>query len=263
MLSYRDLMTSLASLGVPRGRPVIVHASLSAFGEVRGGAETVVGALLHAFTGVMAPTFTYKTMVIPEVGPPDNGLVYGSGDKANRLAEFFRPDLPADPTIGRIPETLRRHPDAQRSMHPILSFAGVGVSDALAAQTLAEPLAPIQALTDAGGWVLLLGVGHTVNTSLHYAEKLAGRQQFVRWALTPSGVYECPGFPGCSDGFEAIAPDVQHITRREQIGKALVQALPLPELIETARRKIAADPLALLCPHPDCLRSATIRKLAG
>ncbi|HNB54434.1 MAG TPA: AAC(3) family N-acetyltransferase, partial [Anaerolineales bacterium] len=152
MLSFRDLIPAFSRLGVPAGSPVIVHASLRAFGQVRGGAETVVGALLNVFSGVMAPTFTYKTMITPETGPEHNGIVYGSGENANRMAQFFRPNMPADATIGVIPDTLRQHPKAKRSMHPILSFAGVGVEDALAAQTLAEPLAPIRVLADDGGW---------------------------------------------------------------------------------------------------------------
>jgi len=260
MLSYRDLLTSFTRLGIPSGKPVIVHASLRSFGQVRGGAETVIGALLNAFSGVMAPTFTYKTVITPEVGPQDNGISYGSGENANRMAQFFRPNMPADPTIGIIPETLRQHPKAKRSLHPILSFAGVGVDSAIAAQTLAEPLAPIQVLAYAGGWVLLLGVDHTVNTSLHYAEKLAGRKQFIRWALTLSGIWECPGFPGCSDGFEAIMPHVQTITRQQQVGEAYIQALPLPEMLEIAQMLIEQDPGALLCNLPDCQRCNAVQE---
>jgi aminoglycoside 3-N-acetyltransferase len=62
---------------------------------------------------------------------------------------------------------------------------------------LDDPLAPVGALAEENGTVLLIGVNHTVNTSIHYAEKIAGRKQFIRWALTPQGVRECPGFPGC------------------------------------------------------------------
>ena len=260
MLSYRDLLTAFTRLGVPQGNPVIVHASLRAFGEVRGGAETVVGALLNAFSGVMAPTFTYKTMITPEVGPPENGIVYGSGENGNRMAQFYHPDMRADPTIGLIPETLRQHPKARRSLHPILSFAGVGVEAAIAAQTLAEPLAPVRVLAEAGGWVLLLGVEHMVNTSLHYAEKLAGRKQFIRWALTPSGIYECPGFPGCSDGFGGIAPHIRHLTHQQEIGEARVQALPLTPMIEVAKTLIEQNPRTLLCDLPDCPRCQVVRE---
>ncbi len=256
---YHDLVDGLRALGVPPGAPVIAHASLSAFGRVQGGAASVVGALLAVFPALLMPTFTYKTMLIPEDGPPNNGLQYGSGFDQNRMAEFFRPDMPADPLMGVVAETLRRHRHARRSLHPILSFSGVGVDDALNAQTLDEPLAPIRILAEREGWVLLLGVDHSVNTSIHYGERLAGRRQFIRWALTPAGVVECPAFPGCSLGFPAIAPHLEDITRRTTVGIATLQALPLTPLLERVQALIRHDPLALLCERMDCPRCNAVR----
>ena len=116
------------------------------------------------------------------------------------------------------------------------------------------------ALEKQDGWVLLLGVDHTVNTSIHYAEKLAGRRQFVRWALTPRGVLECAGFPGDSAGFNAIAPEMEKFTRRARIGEAQVQALPLSMLFKVVINKIKKDPLALLCQQVDCERCGEIRR---
>jgi aminoglycoside 3-N-acetyltransferase len=156
-------------------------------------------------------------------------------------------------------EALRRHPNASRSIHPILSFAGVQVESLLARQTQEEPLGPIAALQEREGWVLLLGTDHTCNTSLHYAEKLAGRKQFIRWALTPSGVRECPGWPGCSDGFEQAAPHLERITRRVEIGPATVRALPLAEMTAIVTNLIQEDPLALLCSREDCERCQAVR----
>ena len=95
-VTYPQLVEALAGLGVERSHPVIVHASLSAFGQVAGGAQTVVDALTAVFPRLMAPTFTYKTVVIPEAGPPDNALVYGSGRDINRMAAFYHPGMPAD-----------------------------------------------------------------------------------------------------------------------------------------------------------------------
>jgi len=259
MLKYRQLYNALAELGLERTRPVIAHASLSAFGQVHGGAETLLGAILSLVDSLIMPTFTYRTMVIPEVGPGDNAITYGSGREANRVAEFWQPDLPADPLMGIVPEALRRYPKAQRSTHPILSFAGVNADAALQAQTLAEPLAPVRILHEAGGWALLLGINHTANTSIHYAERLAGRKQFVRWALTPDGIVECPGWPGCSNGFQAIAPRLQAMTRQVAVGEAVVTAVPLAALVEAVRAAIAEDPLALLCDDPQCERCQAVR----
>jgi aminoglycoside 3-N-acetyltransferase len=259
MTTFRDFYTGLRKLEIDPAVPLIAHASLSAFGAVHGGAETLLGALLGAFHTLVMPAFTYKTMLIPEAGPADNACSYGRGRDANRMAEFFHADMPVDPLIGILAETLRTRAGAQRSAHPILSFTAINAGAILEAQTLADPLAPIGALHAAGGWVLLLGVDHTVNTSLHFAERLAGRKQFTRWALTPRGVVECPGFPGCSDGFQAGASRLEALTRRVEVGAGFIQALPLDGLLGAGRGWIKEEPLALLCRRPDCERCGAVR----
>ncbi|HVM72220.1 MAG TPA: AAC(3) family N-acetyltransferase [Anaerolineales bacterium] len=255
----RDLLLGLRELHLGEA-PVIVHSSLKSLGQVEGGAQTVVNALAGVFTSLLVPTFTYKTMLTPLTGPEHNAVTYGSGEAHNRMAEFFTPRMPADPMMGIIPETLRKQPQAARSSHPIQSFAGINATALLNAQTMTDPLGPLGALERAGGWAVLLGVNHTVNTSIHYAEKLAGRRQFLRWALTPKGVVECPGFPGDSAGFEAIAPDMEKYTRTVQIGAAAVQAMPLAMLFKAVITRIKKDPLALLCQQADCERCGEIRR---
>ena len=94
----------------------------------------------------------------------------------NKIAEFFYNDMPADKLMGVIAETLRQHRQTRRSGHPILSFCGVNADDIIEAQTLNAPLSPIASLADNGGWVLLLGVNHRSNTSIHMGERLAGRK---------------------------------------------------------------------------------------
>ena len=259
MIAFQDIVSGLDWLGIGRSRPVIAHASLSAFGEVEGGAQTVMQAILSVFETVVMPGFTYKTMLVPEEGPAGNALVYGSYSDSNQMAEFFRPDMAVDRLMGVIPEALRRHPGSRRSLHPILSFVGVNADRYLDCQTLASPLGPVKALVDAQGWVILLGVSHSVNTSIHYAESLAGRRQFLRWALTLDGVVECPGFPGCSDGFEALGSRLSSVTRQAHIGQALVQAVPLVDLVAIAAASVEADPLALLCDRPFCERCTAVR----
>jgi len=255
----RDLLLGLRELHLGNA-PVILHASLKSFGQVEGGAQTVVKALLAVFQTILVPTFTYRTMITPLTGPENNAICYGSGEQQNRMAEFFTQRMPADPLMGVIPETLRKHPKSSRSNHPILSFSGVNAGSLLQAQRLAEPLGPIVELEKLGGWVVLMGVNHTVNTSLHQAEKLAGRRGFVRWALTPKGVMECPGFPGCSAGFQAIAPELEKFSRRVQIGQAKVQAVPVSMLFRVVIARIKKDPLALLCQQEDCERCGETRR---
>jgi aminoglycoside 3-N-acetyltransferase len=259
MTGYRDFISALRRLEIARTSPVIAHVSLSAFGEVQGGAETLLGALMAAYQTLVMPTFTFKTMLTPEVGPPENAIEYGSGKDLNLMAEFFREEMPADRLMGAVAEALRKHPRACRSAHPILSFAGINTDHALEEQTLDEPFAPLGELLKEHGWVLLLGVDHTANTSIHYAEKLAGRKQFVRWALTPKGVVECPGFPGCSNGFQAVSPYLKSAERTAVVAGTQILAVSLVELVETVRMLIAGDPEALLCSRADCERCNAVR----
>ena len=259
MLTRRDFKSALDSLELG-GKPAIAHASLKSFGAIQGGAETVLGALLASVNGLIMPAFTYKTMLIPEVGPPNNGLAYGKHPDLNRMAEPFHLDMPVDPLIGDITGNVA--PFSRRRCARRIPFSHLQASyanDALNTQTIYDPFAPIGWLADRDGWVLLLGVDHTVNTSIHYAEKLAGRHQFVRWALTKNRAVECPNFPGCSDGFEAIRPEIDIDSRRVQVGDSFIEAIPLYSLFQAVEANIKRNPLALLCQREICARCDAVR----
>ena len=260
MSEYAEVLSAFRTLDL-HDKPVIAHASLKPFGYVEGGADAVLDAVLASFASVIMPTHTYKTKIIPDVGPPNNGIVYGSGQDQNKMAEPFHPDMRADPMIGILPETLRNHPLAIRTSHPILSFAGINADFTLVTQTLYEPLAPIGAMAEQDGWVVLINVDHTANTSIHYAEKLAGRKQFIRWALGNGRVVECPNYPGDSMGFQAVEEHLKFDTRRVEIGEALLQAVPLKRLFAAVQELIKKDPLALLCERTDCERCNAVRAI--
>jgi aminoglycoside 3-N-acetyltransferase len=257
-VDYRALKSAFQKLDL-KDRSVIAHASLRPFGYIRNGADAVLQALVESVQSVIMPTFTYRTMITPEVGPPDNAISYGSDEYYNREARPFTQEMPADSLMGMLPETLRNHPDAKRTSHPILSFAGIGADRTLETQTLQEPFAPIGNLAEQGGWVVLINVDHTVNTSIHYAERLAGRRTFIRWALLRDRVVECPNFPGDSSGFNAIARVLEPDTRRVNLEAAFVQAVPLEKLFIVVQGVIKKDPLALLCHRTDCERCNAVR----
>jgi aminoglycoside 3-N-acetyltransferase len=259
MLNYTDLKSYFASLNLS-DKPVIAHVSLKPFGYIEGGADTVLRAMLESFKSLIMPTFTYRAMIIPEVGPPNNGITYGAEKDINKMAISFRHDLRADPMMGIVPEAFRNYESVTRTSHPIVSFAGFNAEFALATQTLFDPLAPIGTLADQDGWVVLVNVDHTVNTSIHYAEKLAGRKQFIRWALVGDRVVECPNFPGDSTGFNAIEETIKYDVFRVDIGRgAFIQAISLKVILAAVQELIRKDPLALLCQRDDCEMCNEIR----
>jgi aminoglycoside 3-N-acetyltransferase len=261
LISYRDIVVGLRELGLGVDSKAIVHANLPALGELRGGPETLVGALAASCGTVVTPAFTYQCMVVPPDGPPDNGMDYGGDEAQNPQAEFFHADLPVHASLGAVAEALRQHPQALRSAHPLLSFAAFGqhAGELVAAQSITDPWGPLAWLYNNGGDVLLIGADHTANVTLHLAEKKAGRKQFIRWAVDEERAYRLEGFPGCSRGFDAIAPRLSWVTQQLAIGEATIQRIPVRELVDTAVEMMRIDPAALLCSSDHCRLCCAVR----
>ena len=88
MLGYDDFKSAFDDLNLQQ-ELIIAHASLKPFGYIQGGAEAVLEAMRASFYSIIMPTFTYKTKIIPDVGPPNNGITYGSGKDTNRLGALL------------------------------------------------------------------------------------------------------------------------------------------------------------------------------
>lgn len=105
-VTKEDIIAGLRRLGIQNGDLVGVHSSLSSFGYVAGGAETILEALFeavgHAGTIVMS---TYL------VGPPleltEADIANGISWKIKRLAFD---DLNTPSGMGVIADTFRRLP---------------------------------------------------------------------------------------------------------------------------------------------------------
>lgn len=260
MIRYRELVKAFARLGLDSHSRVLAHATPGTARLLAGGVESLVAAVVSATETVMMPAFTLRAAIVPPFGPEDNGLEYGVDDAANFDSEIFTPELPVDVDQGETAELLRVHDAAVRSRHPLLSFSVVGAEESLAAQTLDEPLAPLEWLAEYDADVLLVGVDHRVNVALHWAERQAGRKTFVRWALTEGGVAVCTHMPGCSEGFNAIEERLGGEVRRTVLGPLTMEAIALRDLLNIAAAWIREDPRALLCDRPSCLACAAVRK---
>jgi len=260
MISYRDITAGLSELGLNRSTPLVAHVDMTRLGDVKGGLKTAVGALLATVDNLIMPAFTYSTLVIPESGPPDNDMDYGSGRASNLHAAIFRPDLPVDWGENEAVEELRKYPDVYRSSHPVFSFIGLGMDVALINHPPENPYAPLKKARELNSHVLLLGAEPTANFSLHWAEMLAGRRQFTRWALTANGIRDIPHFPGCPNGFPKLNYYLQDELRSTKVGDSEWYAVRLATLIDTAAALIKDDAFALLCNDIYCKRCNIVRE---
>jgi aminoglycoside 3-N-acetyltransferase len=244
---------------------VIAHSSLKSFGHVEGGADAVARALVDVCGTVLVPAGTWDLTGIDP--PPCLHRPMNAYEPSPTWAEFelklseataFSLDLPIDRWLGTIPEALRLSQPHERSTHPLFSYAAAGAyaTHLLDAQKLDWPLGPIEELANLDGSVLLLGVTHTSNTTIHLAEQQLGRSRFYRYAKIEGSWLELPNIPGASHRFDALEPDLRPHTREVFIGNCQARVIPVREVIAATRNRILADPRALLCDHDPACRCA-------
>jgi aminoglycoside 3-N-acetyltransferase len=171
-----SLGQDLRRLGLVEGSTVLVHSSLSALGYVVGGAEAVVRALEDALGGSGTLMMAAYSLSAPE---PENWRRPPVPESwwetiRNEWPPFDR-DLSPALRLGAIAETFRHQRGTWRSENPNNSFcargpdAGILLDNHSLDDSLGED-SPLGKLYERRGKVLLLGVDHSSNSSLHLAE---------------------------------------------------------------------------------------------
>ncbi|HTJ32454.1 MAG TPA: AAC(3) family N-acetyltransferase [Dactylosporangium sp.] len=241
----------LRELGLPEGATVVVHSSLSRLGWVAGGAHAVVLALLRA----IGPD---GTLVMPThsrnlTDPAD----WGNPPVPQDWWEVIRAETPAyDPQVtptgfmGAIVECFRSFPDVLRSAHPTVSFAALGplarrITDGHQLDDGLGEGSPLARLYEADAWVLLLGVGHDNNTSLHLAEYRAEvPKEYLRQGspVLVEGERRWVTYRELSDDtslFDALGKDFAEITGGEltgPVGAGTARLMRQRELVDFGAR---------------------------
>lgn len=110
--------------------------------------------------------------------------------------------------------------------------------------------------------MLLLGVGHTSNTTIHVAEQALRRSSFYRYARADSGWWvELPNISGDSHRFDEIEPLLHGATTETMIGTSRLRRVKAADVIAVTTTMINADPAALLCDDADCRCGAALRQI--
>ena len=157
MVTKEQLRTALEELGVEKGMTLEVHSSLSSFGELEGGAMTVIDTLEELVTeegGIFMPALRLS----PELPLTDDDKALGITVKIKIL-----PSDAERTAMGLVADTFRKLPDTFAGQDTI-STAGWGRHGK-------------EALTGGldyaihhGGKALLLGVDIYKLTAMHYVE---------------------------------------------------------------------------------------------
>jgi aminoglycoside 3-N-acetyltransferase len=190
------LAADLGRLGVRPGSVLLAHSSVSALGWVCGGAQAVVEALLDALGAA-------GTLVVPtHTSGNSDPAAWRHPPVPESWWPVIREHMPAfDPGrtpvqyMGAVTEAVRAWPGARRSAHPQVSFAAVGaragaIVDGHALDSGFGAASPVARVEELDGDVLLLGVGHGANSSLHLAEHRVPdppRERTAAAVATPAG----------------------------------------------------------------------------
>lgn len=236
-VSRGQLAQQLRALGVREGGVLLVHTSFRAVAPVEGGPAGLIAALRAALG-------SEGTLVMPTMT---------SGD------DVFDPTRTPTEGMGITAETFWRQPGVLRSTHPGGSFAAQGPhAEAICGpQPLSPPHgpdSPVGRVHDLDGQVLLLGVTHGENTTLHLAEALAGVPYSVshpcvvvvegapREVLIAETDHCCAGFRVADEWLRARA-----LQRDGRVGHAAARLMDARALVTVAREHLTSNPLLFLC----------------
>ena len=261
-LTAEDITSAMRELGLTEDDLVLVHASVSKCGYIRGGAETLIESVARNVDTALFTTFTRPYLYL---GGPNRGWRYRPFDPADADAVWTG-------TVGKT--VLRKFPDAVRSRHITHSWAGFGsrAKACLDAHGPCDPPAgetsPLAKALEFGGKILYFGAGLESTTFIHYLED-AARMPFLSTAFccvkTPDGDLEKVAvprhLPGCREFYEnameckffkrAFARGLE--LRRAKLGMGELMLLDIRQLYEIGMAVIKDDPKVLLCDDPDCL----------
>lgn len=251
-VTIESLQADFKALGIEKGMVLLVHSSLSAMGWVCGGPVAVIIALQEVLgeTGTLVmPTHSTD---LSDPSQWENPPVPASWWQTIReTMPAYDPDLTPTRSMGRIVETFRKQKGVLRSGHPQSSFCASGpqavyVTDNHSLGFGLGENSPLARIYELQGSVLLLGVGHSNNTSIHLAEYRADfptKRLFREGApISAAGSRTWTTFENididASDfdriGEDFLRSDAGNVVRHGKVGNANCQLMPQRAVVDFA-----------------------------
>lgn len=157
-ITKQDIINGLLDLGLKSGDEIEVHSSLSSFGYVEGGAETVISTLKEV-VGENGSIFMPALRLSKELPLTEQDKLLGITTKIQILPEDCERSA-----MGIIADTFRQMPDTITN-EGIFRISAWGKS-------AIEVKNGLQYLIHNGGKALMLGVDIYKLTAMHYVEDL-------------------------------------------------------------------------------------------
>ena len=241
-----DFQRGLEALQVPKDKPVLVHSSLSTFGFVPGGPQTMLEGIqnyLHPEVTIVLPTHSWNLV-------------------SRGLRNFDANSTPS--CVGTVTQWFRQQPGVIRSLHPTHSVAAIGqgaeelVSGHDQCDTPCGSGTPYHKLLSSNGTILLLGAPLESNTCYHTLEALAGVDYLLQKEPTQFDITDTHG-RSFSRAFRlhqaGIRRDLSSLYRNlqesggmsvSQVGGAKITAMDGRKLLKVGMDLLGSNPRALL-----------------
>jgi len=236
-VSRAELSAQLRSLGIKTGDVLLVHTSFRAVRPIEGGPL----GLIEALRDVIGPS---GTLVMPSWTGNDD--------------EPFDPtSTPSSSDLGVVADTFWRLPGVMRSAHCFACAAAGPEAARIASDPLPLPPhipeSPVGRVHELDGQVLLLGVGHDADSTIHLAELLAD----VPYGVPKHCTVLKEGRPTRVDYREndhccarfALADDWlrrRGLQSEGAVGHAHARLVRSRDIVDVARERLAGDPLIFL-----------------
>jgi aminoglycoside N3'-acetyltransferase len=235
-VSQRELIGQLHQLGVEPGGVLLVHTAFSRVRPVEGGPEGLIAALRTAIG-------ERGTLVMPSMSDDDDRV-------------FDPPSTPCR-GMGVVADTFWRLPGVLRSDSPhAFAAAGPRAPHITSSHPIGVPHgldSPVGRVYELDGQVLLLGVGHDGNTTVHLAEELAAvRYRIPKYVTvredgrTRRRLYAeidhcCQKFALLDDWLNAEWLDAEVRQRRGPVGRADARLARSRHIVDAAMARLRAD----------------------